>query len=76
MIAPAKLKSVPIYRQCPICFHGRGGRGKCYSTAGSTRYYKCVYDHDLGDKGGCGHTWTAIVTFVRVEHRPVNLSER
>lgn len=67
MIAPAKLKAVPVYRQCPLCYHGFGGVGRCYSTSGQTRYYKC---------NCCPHTWTAIVTLVRVEHRPVDLSER
>lgn len=67
-------RAVPVYRQCPVCFHGSGGVGDCYHTkritdVTSERYYKC--DH-------CSHTWTATVKseVVEVNHRTVELRER
>jgi rubredoxin len=66
---PAARPDVPPHQQCPLCFQGLGGKGRCYSTRGQTRYYKCK---------SCGHTWTAQVTaeVTRIEHRTVELEER
>lgn len=47
-----RLKSIPAYRKCPLCFEGEGGVGRCYSTHGTKRYYKC---HQ------CGHSWTHFI---------------
>lgn len=62
-------RSIPTHRCCPLCFHGQGGTGLCYSKRGNTSYYKCQL---------CGHTWTAIVRVevVRVEHRIVEIQQR
>lgn len=60
---------VPAWRRCPICHAGYGGCGRCYSTAGTKRYYKC-------DR--CGHTWTATVSAeaMTLEFREIEIDQR
>lgn len=62
-------RDVPIFRQCPVCYGGKGGVGNVYCTQGQTRYYKC-------DR--CAHTWTAVVKMaaVKIESRTVDISTR
>lgn len=70
----APHRSVPWYRQCPLCWGGQHGVGEAYNTTRVTdtlaiRYYKC-------DK--CEHTWSAKIKseVVSIEHRTVELNER
>jgi hypothetical protein len=66
--AEQKQPTIPGYRRCPLCWGGNGGYGVAYRTNGNTRYYRCC----RGEKS-CGHTWTATLQVVRVEHRVVEL---
>ena len=69
--------SIPWFRRCPLCWEGNGGVGNCYTTNGSTRYYKCCQSIKP-DGSFCGHTWTAIVRteVIRVESRTVQTDTR
>lgn len=71
---PAKLEHIEEFRRCPICWERCKGVGCVYSTQGQTRYYKCKRTQT--EHPPCGHTWTARVEVVRVEHRSVVLNER
>lgn len=68
-------RAIEPHRQCPICWDGNGGYGVAYSTQGPVRYYKCCKT-DKPDATCCGHTWTAIVRMVKVEHRTVTTEGR
>lgn len=70
----AKIEHVEEHRRCPICWDRCKGIGLVYSTQGRTRYYKCKKTQS--DLPPCGHTWTATVQIVRVEHRTVELDGR
>lgn len=67
--APA-AREVPIYRRCPLCYNGRRGIGRCYSSNGKTRYYRC---------SECAHTWSVKLLpaeVTQIESRRVDLMER
>ena len=72
-----KAESIPWFRRCPLCWDGNGGVGNCYTTNGSTRYYKCCQSIKP-DGCFCGHTWTALVRteVIKVESRTVHLDSR
>ncbi len=74
-ITEPRKRVIEEHRHCPVCWSGNGGFGDCYSTQGSTRYYKCVQTTKPDGPGPCGHTWTATVKLqvIRVEHRVVKL---
>lgn len=69
--------SIPWFRRCPLCWDGNGGVGNCYTTNGSTRYYKCCQSINP-DGCFCGHTWTALVRteVIKVESRTVHTDSR
>ena len=68
---PEPVERIESFRRCPLCWERCKGVGLVYSTQGRTRYYKCK--RTLTDLPPCGHTWTATVEVVRVEHRVVTL---
>lgn len=74
--APAPIeRQIESYRQCPICWNGRGGYGVAYSTQGNVRYYKCCRCKHADGLGPCGHTWSVrvVLSSVVVESRQVFL---
>lgn len=68
---PIPVERIEEFRRCPLCWERCKGVGLVYSTQGRVRYYKCK--RTLTDLPPCGHTWTATVDVVRVEHRVVTL---
>ena len=71
---PQKIEHIEEHRRCPICWERCKGIGLVYSTQGRKRYYKCK--RTQSDMPPCGHTWTATVQVVRVEHRVVDIEGR